>query len=365
MPTLMRHPEERDAPAEVAHTAAAVGKSIGRQVGLLGDDDPAVVRGAVAALAGLGAPVVVGPLAASIPLDGPGDIAPTGPTDRSLTDLMPGCPSRPPDWRWRRAVLRALGEDRRRRWDDDWVARARRSLASPGRGRRADPDPAVSMALGLRDGPARRRWELEARLLAGQADDEIAGRLGVEPGAVHAYERLFFDVRDWLECTDWIAFHAIGPEPRDSTLAVELEVTWKSWGFFCGPSVLDVLIESSPDEVGRGPTAIADPWRRDLCDLAIAESMLPATAENAIGLLRLQALIRGIDLAEAGRDATSVTRPIATGAIEFAIGPDVDRLGRAPGASETRGAAGIGASAAPVARTDPGHLDDRRLRTAG
>jgi hypothetical protein len=305
-------------------------------------------------------------------IDGFGGLASTTPAAGSWTDLLPGCPSRPLDWRWQRAVRLARGEDRRRRWDDDWVARARRLLASPGRAggaagrdRRAGADPAVSGARGLRGGPPRRRWELEARLLAGQADGEIAGRVGVEPDAVLAYERLYFDVREWLGCSDWIAFRAIGPGLYEESLAVDLEMIWKSWGFFCGPRVLDALIESSPDEAGRRPTAIADPRRRDLCDLAIAATMLPATAEYAMGLLRLEALIREIELVEAGRSAAPVTGPIATGPIEFAIGPDLERLGRARCAAELRGAAGIGASAVPAAGTGPDRVDDRRLRTAG
>jgi hypothetical protein len=305
-------------------------------------------------------------------IDGCEDIALASPAARSLTDLLPGCPSRPPDWRWRRAVLLARGEDRRRKWDDDWVARARRSLASPGR---ADTDPAVSGARRLRGGPPRRRWEVEARLLAGQADGEIAGRIGVEPEVVLAYERLFYEIREWLGCSDWIVFHAIGPGLRERSLAVDLETVWKSWAFHCGPLVLDALIESSPDEAGRRPTALVDPRQKDLCDLAIAESMLPATAENAMGLLRLQALIREIDLVEAGRSAAPVTGPIVTGPIEFAITPDLYGSGRAPCAPDPREvagddasaapAAGIDASAAPAAGIGPDRVDDRRLRTAG
>jgi hypothetical protein len=295
-------------------------------------------------------------------IDGCEDFAPGSPAARLLTDLLPGCPSRPPDWRWRRAVLLARGEDRRRKWDDRSVARARRSLKSPGR---AGTDPAVSGARLLRGGPPRRRWEVEGRLLAGQADAEIAGHIGVEPDVVLAYEQLFFEVREWLGCTDWIVFHAIGLGPRERSLSGELETIWKSWAYFCGPLVLDALIESSPDEAGRRPTATADPRQKDLCDLAIAESMLPATAENAMGLLRLEALIREIDLVEAGRSAALVTGPIVTGPIEFAITPDLYGSGRAPCAPDPREVVGNDASAAPAARSDPHHLDDRRLRTAG
>jgi hypothetical protein len=67
MPTIMSHTEERDTPVEVARAVAAVGRAIGRLVGLLGDEDPLVVHGAAAALAALGGPAVVGPLASALP----------------------------------------------------------------------------------------------------------------------------------------------------------------------------------------------------------------------------------------------------------------------------------------------------------
>ena len=113
------------------------------------------------------------------------------------TDLLASSPFRPPDWRWRRAILPPWPRARGPRKDDGWIARARRFLAAldrsggdTGHPRLARLDPEVLGAFLLARSSARRRWELEARILAGQGDDEIAGRLGVGEGAVAAYEAL-------------------------------------------------------------------------------------------------------------------------------------------------------------------------------
>src|SRR4051794_20382314 len=63
---------------------------------------------------------------------GPGatDARPSAVTAR--LGLSPRCPYRPPWWRWERAGRLAAG-GRRERWDDPWVARARRLLVTMGR----------------------------------------------------------------------------------------------------------------------------------------------------------------------------------------------------------------------------------------
>jgi hypothetical protein len=52
---------------EVDNAVAAAGRAIGRLVALLGDSDTAVMAKAAMALASLGAPAAVGPLAAALP----------------------------------------------------------------------------------------------------------------------------------------------------------------------------------------------------------------------------------------------------------------------------------------------------------
>src|SRR4051812_45939584 len=58
---------ENHADVKVARAVASVRRAVGRLVALLGHEAPAVLDGAGLALAALGAPAVVGPLAAALP----------------------------------------------------------------------------------------------------------------------------------------------------------------------------------------------------------------------------------------------------------------------------------------------------------
>ena len=106
------------------------------------------------------------------------------------------------------------------------------------------------------DGP--RRWEVEARILAGQIDDEIAKSCNVSAAAVGRFESLFFHVRPFLGASDWISLRAIRPGTPPN-----LGFAWKHIGYRYGPKVLDVVIAVSLDEPLPG-------WVRDL----------PGTDEN-------------------------------------------------------------------------------------
>jgi hypothetical protein len=121
------------------------------------------------------------------------------PTDRTATlanRLLPGNPLRPVAWRWERAGQLLDPGVRRHRSDDRWVSRAHRFSAALARSHGGAPqmaraDRAIHGACQLWRGLPRQRWELEARLLAGQSDAEIAGKLNIEAGVVEAYEAVF------------------------------------------------------------------------------------------------------------------------------------------------------------------------------
>jgi len=124
----------------------------------------------------------------------------------SYPDMQRYCPFRPPDWRWQRA--RILVAERRPfllRRDDLWTGQAMayvRALARCGAPEPLEcPHPKwaalhAAHRLSTEDGP--QRWEVQARLLAGQADPEIACRCAVPADTVCWFEALFFCVRDRL-----------------------------------------------------------------------------------------------------------------------------------------------------------------------
>src|SRR4051812_13407090 len=116
--------------------------------------------------------------------------------DLDAVGCDPSSPCRPPDWRWRRA--RELTRDdatTKRKSDDKWVkriARFQKALVtcSGGSARRQWTSGFEDMTLAhmIRySWSDRARWELEARLLAGQDDRDIAARFEIPATAVAAY----------------------------------------------------------------------------------------------------------------------------------------------------------------------------------
>jgi hypothetical protein len=109
-----------------------------------------------------------------------------------------------PAWRWRRAAELANGDPHAGKYPDDaFTLRAVRYLVN-------DNDPDVDdirdAAAVFGDGGLRRR-ALQAFLLTGLAEDEVAARTGLTPAAVAAYDALFFAVR--------------GPDPLSRELRAE------------------------------------------------------------------------------------------------------------------------------------------------
>jgi len=166
----------------------------------------------------------------------------------------PAGPRRAVDWRWRLAnSLRNGTFPARCEWVDPWVERAvayQDALDSVG----GDPhhphttgvDPAMAEAHRLRLGDDRpRRWEVEARLLAGGDDAEVARRCGLSVDAVAGFTAAFFDVRPQLGHPTYIQHQAIGA-PHD---AAESPVggVWRGLGYHGGPPAVDFLAAGAED----------------------------------------------------------------------------------------------------------------------
>ena len=238
--------------------------------------------------------------------------------DMDFIDFAPPNPFLPPDWRWGLARLLKTGARAPRRYEpasDPWVGRAREFLAAVGGDgddvSEADPvrrDPEVHGAYALRSGAdGRLRWAVEARLLAGQTDAEVAARCGVPAEVVAAYERLFFDVRDKLGAADHVVLNVIGPGVHDAESAGDPEVWTKLIGYFYGPLALDAVLDALSD----GPEREAiDPRVVRAARLAFAARELPTAGVAPAVLLRLA---RGIgESVRAGevRDAAAVSGPV-------------------------------------------------------
>jgi hypothetical protein len=157
-----------------------------------------------------------------------------------LTRLAPGSPKRPPDYRLQLATHLAGGRAVPEPWIDPWVRRARDHLLGVRTsGTVATPDDVGAAVALYRRGPAWRRTEVEARLLAGEPAEVVAAKTGVPDKVVEAYERLCFAVTDRLQHSGYIVHHAIKLHApgAEANLGTHL----KHYGYFAGPAVLDSL----------------------------------------------------------------------------------------------------------------------------
>ena len=83
---------------------------------------------------------------------------------------------------------------------------------------------------------------MEARLLAGHGYAEAAGPLGLPPGVVEAYERVFYAVADRLEALDYVALVAFGPRAYTGYARADEDLLARIIAFNHGPLALDALL---------------------------------------------------------------------------------------------------------------------------
>ena len=242
--------------------------------------------------------------------------------DPAVTDCLATNPYRPPDWRWHRAGQLLAPRSRRRRWDDAWVVRARvfrrameKAYGNLDHPRLVRQHAEAIGALRLHRGNARKRWEVEARLLAGQDDEAIGARLGIPAGVIGAYEPMFYATRHRLGYSDWVMAVAIGPRAYEELQPGDHELMAKLLAFQGGPFVLDAWLAS----VGESPRA--DPGQGETLGLLVSIMTTSVTAANAIGLIKLAALSERIHCAEDEELATNVMKPVAIGHFDVPDGP--------------------------------------------
>jgi hypothetical protein len=101
------------------------------------------------------------------------------------------------------------------------------------------------------------RWSIEARILAGETDWEIAGRIGCCEEIIQTYEALFFNVRGKLNRTDYIFNVVLKDAVMRGLHEREKDLLWKLMAYIGGSHVLDAVINplgnpqwvDSPDDI--------------------------------------------------------------------------------------------------------------------
>jgi hypothetical protein len=210
-------------------------------------------------------------------------------------------PFAPPDWRWQRAC-QAPEQGRLRRHkrqsDPDWLQPLLalcETVNATGRKQPSQPVPQELLAAyRLFDNGGPLRWEVEARILAGQSDDEIAAATGMAAGAVSQFERSFFDVRNRLSAVDLVLLEIIGFHPCGGIRPGDLRTLWHIWGYSAGPKMLEIVMAVSQDrpmpawvvESAPSPSALDDLVRGT--KLSIWATSAPLRSKDYPKWLRLQ-----------------------------------------------------------------------------
>ena len=176
-----------------------------------------------------------------------------------------------PNWRHERVVqmLSCVPPERCKRYDDSWVKGYKKFLfqwnkGEDNRNKLMHDNPGLYFAYLLYDRmyvEPEMRQMVEARLLANSSYADIANECKTIPETIQWYERLFFNVKDFLPHHDWILKHVLLPasdrfvsdDPDDDqedfqpTTSQEIvkphfDLTLKFFAYYGGPLACDVMI---------------------------------------------------------------------------------------------------------------------------
>src|SRR5262249_20813869 len=124
------------------------------------------------------------------------------------------------------------------------------------------------------------RWEVEARLLI-EPPAQIAARCGVTRPILHAYEKVFFNVRDRLEATGYIVNQVLGGNLDTSLREGQVGRILKLYALSGGASVFEAVL----DYFRHPPVLPARPELLPAADLAALRQKL---------LVKLAVVTRGL-----------------------------------------------------------------------
>ena len=171
-----------------------------------------------------------------------------------------------PNWRHERVVrmLSTTPPARCNRFDDEWIKTYKKFLFSwhknnLQRERLLYEMPGIYFAYNVHDRIStdpEMALLIESRLLAGMPTEDIANDCKTIPETIEWYEKLFFNVSDFLEHNDWIVKHVLYPaidgfyiDSKDSNdkkapaiTKPYLDMTLKLFSYFGGPIMCDIMI---------------------------------------------------------------------------------------------------------------------------
>lgn len=94
------------------------------------------------------------------------------------------------------------------------------------------------------------RISIQARLLAGQTDEEIAEVVGVHAKCIEAYEAVFYCVRDRLQYRDWVRSQCLLPSLlANNGKFTAPECMAKMFGYWAGPVALEFVLSGHRNDI--------------------------------------------------------------------------------------------------------------------
>lgn len=251
--------------------------------------------------------------------------APRRPRGQMGLEFQRFSPLRAPDWRDKRVteLLNRRPDPGRpsRVWDDEivvsWYKFCKTYQKAKGQSRERvlrtlyRQSPEIYHAWTIRSsGDQEAAAIIQARILAGQNDLEIARQFSTLPGAVAAYEALFFNVRDRLHARSAIVKSVLGPavnrtgDQTESLDPFRTGVCYQLFGYFGGVEALEFLLFGMQHlAVPTNGTEAAE-WTRQVAEAAIqrktamATQMMEVTKYNVMRLVELNLKLRELALLE-------------------------------------------------------------------
>lgn len=202
-----------------------------------------------------------------------------------------------PAWRWDLAGEIAGGKVPRQPIDAVTKAAValRESLAKGEPGMRLSPR-AVSTQLAeayrIYEEDGLLRAKLEAYVLTGLSDAEVAARLDLRPKVVTVYTKVFFDVRDSLSAGDWLMLRVVGMHHVTGFRNYQLRSFWAWCAVAGGPLVVDTLVRTFQNAWQPGDPACLSVYLQPGVPLrlqgVVAAAVLPACPQAHVAFLRFQ-----------------------------------------------------------------------------
>ncbi len=216
--------------------------------------------------------------------------------------------------RWNRAKKLSKKPENQRSPKNEIINKTIDYLKSPNKALYPEIDDAYNIF--LEDGV--NQAELQARLLVGQSDTEIADHCSISPETVSTYEKLFFCVRKRAIDFGWLFKHTVGEPYFSGFENHHLRQLWAWFALHRVPEVLDDVIHTYREELKPTDSPTLSVYLRPgsrVCHYLqnmIADSVTPYFPPNndwELEFVRYSRYVRNIPLDQDVETALSQNNP--------------------------------------------------------